>query len=127
VALPNGRNVANAVNKLVFWRAAHVFAGAPGIIYAIMDDGDLLWFKHTGWEDGTARWAYGGEGKTVGVGWQVKAAFGLLGSNIIYAAMADGQLLWNLHMGYDDGTFAWASEHSKPVGTGWIVMHAFSG
>lgn len=127
-ALPNGRNVGNAVNKLVFWRAAHVFAGGtPGVIYAIMDDGDLLWFRHYGSFDGTARWANGGEGKIVGVGWQVKAAFGLRDSNSVYAAMADGQLLWNLHMGYDDGTFAWASEHSKPVGTGWNVMHAFSG
>lgn len=127
-ALPSNRNVGNAVNKLVFWRAAHVFAGgSPGIIYAIMDDGDLLWFAHYGWEDGTPRWSNGGEGKVVGVGWRVRAAFGLRGTNCIYAAMADGQLVWNLHLGFEDGTFRWASESNKPVGTGWNVMHAFSG
>lgn len=126
-ALEKGRNVGNAVNKMVFWRAAHVFAGGiPGIIYAIMDDGDLLWFHHEGWADGSAKWAFD-QGKPVGSGWQVKEAFALRNTTYVYAVMPDSQLLWNSHAGFNDGTFRWALPAGKPVGTGWNVKHAFSG
>jgi hypothetical protein len=125
-ALPTGRNVANGVNKMTFFRARHVFAGgAPGIIYALMDDNDLLWFRHTGWSDGSVRWE-GEQGKVVGVGWQVKTAFAARNTTYVYAVMPDGQLMWNLHAGWDDGTFRWASDVNKPVGNGWDVTHGFA-
>jgi len=126
-ALEKGLNVANAFNKMFFFRAAHVFAGGtPVIIYAIMDDGDLVWFRHDGWDDGSARWQ-GDQGKTVGVGWHVTAAISLRNTHYVYAVMPDGDLLWNHHAGAQDGTFRWALDTGKPVGTGWNVKHAFSG
>jgi Tachylectin len=125
--LEKGQNVANAVNKQVFWRAAHVFAGgAPGIIYAIMDDGDLLWFRHDGWWDGSDKWAFD-QGKLVGSGWQVKEVFGLHNTSYIYSVNDNGELLWNRHDGWNDGTFRWASANNKLVGSGWSIKHAFSG
>ncbi|MEO8611657.1 MAG: tachylectin-related carbohydrate-binding protein [Chloroflexota bacterium] len=125
--LEKGRNIANAENKLFFFRAAHVFAGGvPGIIYAIMDDGDLMWFKHYGWWDGSSKWS-SPSGKIVGVGWQVKEAFCLRDTNYVYNVMPNNELQWNIHTGFEDGTFSWASEKNKQVGSGWNVKHAFSG
>ena len=126
-ALAEGKNVASARLKQVFWRAKHVFAGgAPGIIYAIMEDGDLLWFRHDGWWDGSERWA-SEEGKKVGHGWNVREVFALRNTSYVYSVMANGELLWNIHAGWDDGTFRWALATGKQVGTGWNVKHAFSG
>jgi hypothetical protein len=123
-----GKDVGNAATKSVFWRAARMFAsgGAPGVMYAVMDDGDLLWFRHLGWSDGTDAWVPG-PGRLVGSGWRVTAAFGLRDTSYVYAVTPDGQLLWNRHDGWDDGSFRWALPDSKPVGVGWNVVHAFSG
>jgi hypothetical protein len=48
-------------------------AHAQGLIYAVMGDGELRWFRHLGRADGVGNW----EGpKPVGTGWQdVKHAF----------------------------------------------------
>jgi hypothetical protein len=45
-----------------------------GIIYAINQNNDLLWYRHDGRNDGTFRWAFN-EGKKVGNGWNVKQVF----------------------------------------------------
>ena len=132
--------VSDAPVKSYFWRASHIFAGGtPGIIYAIMENGDLFWFRHDGWDDGSERWqgvtsgnddipyGTGFKGTRVGVGWWVTAAFGLRNTHYVYAVMPDGRLLWNNHAGAQDGTFRWASANSKQVGAGWNVKHAFSG
>ena len=31
----------------------HVFSGGDGVIYALMDNGDLMWYRHDGRNDGT--------------------------------------------------------------------------
>ena len=38
---------------------------AGGVIYVIADNGDLMWYRHDGWYDGSFRWAFN-EGKKVG-------------------------------------------------------------
>ena len=45
---------------------------------------------------------------------------------IIYAVMDNGDLKWNRHDGRDDGSFRWATDTGKVVGTGWNVKHVFS-
>ena len=96
-----------------------------GIIYALRPNGDLLWNRHDGRNDGTFRWA-SSEGEKVGVGWNVKQAFSG-GDGIIYALMHNGDLLWYRHDGRNDGTFRWASNEGKKVGVGWNVKQLFSG
>ena len=44
---------------------------AQGFIYALMDNGDLLWYRHDGRRDGSFTWAFN-EGKKVGHGWNVR-------------------------------------------------------
>ena len=47
---------------------------------------------------------------------------------VIYAVRANGELAWNRHEGRDDGTFRWASDNGRQVGTGWGGLeHVFSG
>lgn len=36
-----------------FTQNKQVFSGGDGIIYALMDNGDLLWYRHDGRTDGT--------------------------------------------------------------------------
>jgi hypothetical protein len=45
-----------------------------GVIYALMDNGDLLWYRHEGRNDGSFAWA-SNEGKKVGHGWSPKQVF----------------------------------------------------
>ncbi len=33
-----------------------VFSPGTGVIYALQTNGDLLWYRHEGWEDGTMKW-----------------------------------------------------------------------
>jgi tachylectin len=134
-----------------------IFSGGDGIIYAVTprteagvhitggvvpaSGGDLIWYRHRGWEDGSFDW----EGpKIVGRRWD---GFEHLLSNrdgIIYgvmpfvpaklslsasATLADGrhahgftpasggELMWYQHLGHSDGRFEWSK--SKKVGTGW--------
>jgi tachylectin len=33
-----------------------VFSAGEGVIYAVTDDGHLLWYKHDGYKDGSISW-----------------------------------------------------------------------
>lgn len=96
-----------------------------GVIYALSDKNELLWYRHTGVADGSFTWAFP-EGKTVGTGWDFKQVFSG-GDGVIYAITAAGELLWYRHDGRRDGSFAWAASAGKNVGTGWNFAHVFPG
>ncbi len=101
-----------------------VQVGAQGIIYALMDNGDLLWYRHDGRDDGSFVWAPE-SGRKVGNGWNVKQAFSG-DDGVIYALIDNGDLLWYRHDGRGDGSFAWAPGAGRRVGNGWNVKQAFS-
>ncbi len=96
-----------------------------GVIYALATNDDLLWYRHSGREDGTFRWA-APEGKKVGTGWDFKQVFSG-GDGVIYAITSTGDLLWYRHDGRDDGSFRWAAGAGNKVGTGWDFKQVFSG
>jgi hypothetical protein len=98
---------------------------AQGFIYALMDNGDLLWYRHDGRRDGSFTWAFN-EGKKVGHGWNPKQIFSG-GDGVIYALMENGDLLWYRHDGRFDGSFTWAFNEGKKVGHGWNPKQIFSG
>ncbi|HEY2711830.1 MAG TPA: tachylectin-related carbohydrate-binding protein [Chthoniobacterales bacterium] len=109
-------------------------------IYAILPNGDLIWYRHLGREDGTFRWE---GGKKVGTGWAGFEHVFSGGDGIIYAIdpisakavndvpgipsrLSGGNLWWYRHVGREDGSFRW--EGPKMVGTGWAGLeHVFSG
>ena len=103
------------------WNMKHVFSGGNGIIYAVNEQNQLLWYKHLGNLDGTDRWQTTPEKKGyIGVGWDMKHVFSG-GNGIIYAINQQNQLLWYKHLGYADGTDRWQTTPEKKgyIGVGW--------
>jgi len=104
------------------WNAfKSVFSGGDGVIYALKEDGTLLWYRHTGWADGSFAW----EGpRVVGSGWAAfRNVFAGGDDGIVYAVRTDGALLWYKHRGLATGTFDW--EGPRTVGTGWSFRDVF--
>ena len=58
-----------------------------GVIYAVTDDGDLLYYRDLA-RDGTAQWANGGGGQKIGSGWQNFLTVFCGGDGVIYADFA---------------------------------------
>ena len=102
-----------------------MFPGDNGVMYALMDNGDLMWYRHDGRNDGSFRWA-NNHGKKVGVGWNVKHIF-YGGDGIIYAINNNNDLLWFHHDGENDRSFRWTDSNPRKVGTGWNMKRVFSG
>ena len=57
-----------ALLTLPMFAAASQDPPRPGVIYAINQAGNLLWYRHDGRGDGSFKWA-SNEGRRVGVGW----------------------------------------------------------
>ncbi len=92
----------------------------PMWVYAIKNDGDLMWYRK---DSGSAAW----QGpKKVGNGWaagykDVIAA----GGNAMYALTDDGTLRWYRHDGFNDGSFTWKGP--VDVARGWRYTKIFAG
>ena len=93
------------------------------MIYAVQDNGDLLWYRHEDRDDGADRWAPG-SGTKVGNGWHFKQVFSG-GDGVIYAIQdttvdvstgrrIGGNLAWYRHDGWRTGGAEWTS----PVAAG---------
>jgi Tachylectin len=95
-----------------------------GIIYAVLGNNDLMWYRHDGRNDGSFAWA--SEGRKVGEGWDVKQIFSG-GGGVIYTVTSGGDLMWYRHDGRGDGSFRWAADTGKKVGNGWNFKQVFSG
>lgn len=138
----NGTPDWNTLNKPVgigWQNFRHVFSGGEGIIYAIQNDGTLLWYGNNA--DGNtvkdSKFRYTDllekdkanfiGPKAVGSGWQNMINAFADGSGIIYAVTQEGTLLWFRHHNYltgDEG--GW--EGPKNIGEGWQQFsHLFSG
>jgi hypothetical protein len=97
-------------------------AGLSGV-YALTQDGKLLWYRHDGFIDGSMKW----DGpREVGRGWGDFKQIIPMGDGIIYAITNDGILKWYHHNGYltgaglERGVLSPGSwEGPKNVGTGW--------
>jgi hypothetical protein len=98
------------------------FSGGNGVIYAIDEHGDLYWYRHEGYTDGTFKWSNGASGIKVGSGWsEVVSAFSG-GDGVIYALKRDGSLYWYNHSGYMTGAVTWSTGTGNKIGTGWGEM-----
>lgn len=100
-----------------------VFSAGNGIIYAIKANGDLGWFKHLGYADGTDRWAGNGQFKKVGEAWDLISHAFSGGGQIIYGIKPNGDLGWYRHLGQADGTSSWDNNGQfKKVGENWSIF-----
>jgi hypothetical protein len=109
------------------WQGAvKVFSGGDGIIYSIMSSGLLRWHRHNGRLSGSDDWANGGAHLPVGYNWQNFRQVFTGGDGIIYAIKANGQVLWNRHIGWLTGVDAWAPEPvtndaGRVITKGWLL------
>jgi hypothetical protein len=94
-----------------------VFSAGSGIIYAITNDGRLLWWNHKGWQTGNS-YANDWDGpKQVGSGWQNFTHVFSGGYGVIYAVTNQGAVKWYHHKRFLDGVADWAGP--VDVNTGW--------
>ncbi|MBL9041547.1 MAG: hypothetical protein JNM83_08090 [Myxococcales bacterium] len=96
-----------------------IFAGRNGTIYAINQNGDLLWFRHLGFSDGTNAWE-STTGITVGNGWGGFKKVLASNNGVIYAIAPDGKLYWYKHLGHETGVASWGGSGSgELIGGDW--------
>ena len=106
----------------------HIFSGADGIVYAIKDTGELLFYRDvlrngTNGAGGTAGWG-AGSGNQIGAGWQNFTKVFSGGNGVIYAIKPTGELLWyrdTLRNGANgpNGYSGWAAGSGNQIGAGW--------
>jgi tachylectin len=98
---------------------AEVLPGADNVVYGIKPDGEMRWYRHDGWADGSFRWTAGDGGKLVGTGWNTYPSVFAMGQ-FVYGITPGGEMHWYRHDGWADGSFAWtAGDGGRVVGSGW--------
>ena len=55
------------------WDFRQVFAGPQGAVYAIRENGDMLFYKHAGFNDGSPDWPI--QAVQIGNGWDFRQVF----------------------------------------------------
>ena len=110
-----------------------VFYGGAGVIYAIKETGELLWYRDTARDGSNAGrpdhgWA-AGSGSQIGAGWGNFSSVFSGGQGVIYAVRSDGSLLWyrDLLQNGSNGPHAergWAPRSASPIGVGWDKLQA---
>jgi N,N-dimethylformamidase len=109
-----------------------VFGGGGGIIYAITEDGSLVWFRDL-LRDGSNGPAGSGwaprSGTAIGAGWGSFRHVFSGGDGIIYAVRPTGELLWYRDVARDGsngptGAAGWAAGSGNQIGSGWSSFTA---
>ena len=113
----NGGNISKVGNGWGGMRLA--FSGGKGVIYAIDGKGDLYWYRHTGYTNGSFNWSNGASGVKVGSGWNDAASAFSGGDGLIYVLKRDGNLYWYNNTGFATGAATWSSPTGNRIGTGW--------
>jgi hypothetical protein len=95
--------------------------GGNGILYAIQADGALYWYRHLGWQTGSASWANGGNGVKIGADWHQFTNVLAAADGELFAFHADGSLSWYRYILTNSSTGAgyWASGSGSVIGTGF--------
>jgi hypothetical protein len=109
----------------------NVFGRGAGFIYGIRYDGALQWYRHLGFNDGSATWTAGNGGLNVGTGWDdfTNVDIGGDGSQgLMYSWHADGTMRWYHHDGWWNGASTWKANSGRTIGGGWgMYAKVFSG
>jgi hypothetical protein len=113
-------NGGNGAKVGVGWGNARlVFSGGNGIIYMVDRSGDLYWYHHTGYTEGSFVWTTN-QGVKVGNGWNEAAVAFSGGDGVVYALKRDDNLYWYNHTGVASGEATWTPPGTgNRIGTGW--------
>ena len=111
-----------------------VFSGGAGIIYAVRETGELIFYRDalrdgSNGAAGDHGWA-GNSGKQIGVGWAGFRQVFSGGNGVIYAIKTTGELLWYRDERRDgsnapDGSSGWAANSGSQIGIGWNFTDVF--
>jgi hypothetical protein len=114
------------------WSQFRQIHGSGNTIFAVHDDGRLLWYRYSGHgqPDPTGNIGWDTKsGNPIGNGWQgMKHVFGGVDDiggfgNVIMAANEFGKLFWYKYSGSGEsdisGTKGWEPQSGKAIGTGW--------
>jgi hypothetical protein len=102
-------------------------------IYAVADNGDLLWYRYEGNGEsdrsGSRGW-HPNSGNRIGNGWQdFLHIFGSGG--VIFAIKPNGDLMWYAYQGGGEsnvaGNSGWAANSGNAIGNGWQNFRAVFG
>ena len=103
-----------------------VIGGSEGFLYAIKEDGSLVWYIHIGWERGNLDWGNFGYERVLapsGAGWADFKTVVSGGEGVFYCIKEDGALVWYRHTGWQLGNNDWANSGYErvlaPSGAGW--------
>ncbi|MFE0028211.1 N,N-dimethylformamidase beta subunit family domain-containing protein [Amycolatopsis sp. NPDC059021] len=94
--------------------------GGNGIIYSLQADGRLKWFRHLGWQDGSANWA-SETGREIGAGWQIHTSLLADETGQLFGLCGDGSLWWHRWVLTDPNTGAgyWAANTNAVIHRGF--------
>lgn len=99
-------------------RFIRLVGGGNGVIYAIQPNGDLLWYRHTGWQTAAATWA-SGSGRRIGTGWhQFRTVLGSTDGSL-YGVRADGTVQYYRYQLADATTGAGSWISGGQIGDGF--------
>ncbi len=101
------------------WNFKRIFSGGEGIVYAIRDDGKLMWYRHNEYSTGgnSDTWQAPRE---VGSDWGNFRDVFSTGKGHVYVVKSDGTLWLYLQKGYETGEKSWYP--AEQVGVGWIFQ-----
>lgn len=111
-------------------RFTQLVPGGNGIIYGVQADGNLMWFRHTGWQNGAVTWANSGAGVAIGSGWNQFATVLADQTGQLFGITAAGDVRWYKYncTNLNTGAGSWAGGGAGPVvGSGFTYPHIFGG
>lgn len=101
-------------------RFVQLICGGNGVIYGRQVDGTLIWYRHAGWQDGSANWAAGG-GLAIGTGFHTFRTVLADQNGQLFAVGADGSIRWYKYVVSDPDTGAgsWVGGSGPTIATGF--------
>jgi hypothetical protein len=91
-----------------------------GILYSVQADGNLLFYRHLDWQNGSVNWANGGNGVLVNSGWHVFTSVMAAADGQVFGLAADGSLRWYKHVvDLNTNVGTWAPGGGAVIGTGF--------
>ncbi|GAA0240101.1 hypothetical protein GCM10010492_44060 [Saccharothrix mutabilis subsp. mutabilis] len=90
--------------------------GGDGVVYSVQADGRLLFYRHLGWQTGTAEWANGGNGVQINAGWHMFTTVLAAADGQLFGFAEDGTVRWYRYL-RDSGT--WAPGGAAVIGVGF--------
>lgn len=101
---------------------ARITVADDGVLYLLRENGELVWYRHTGFKDGTKAWA---TPTLVHSGFGQFDAVEASSDGVLYCRKHEyDELYWYKHLGYQTGANSWAD--FKHVGTGWNGFGRFT-